>query len=346
MSSLEGLLSTSQLQLLQPFLRSRVGIVVTTFIVVGVVLAVFGANPIRIYFEMFEGAFGSVNSIAETLVYATPILLTSLAAIVCFRCGMWNVGAEGQLYLGAIAAVGLGFNSMGLPGPLVLPVMALGAFAAGAAWGAVPGFLRVRFGANEVIVTIMMNFLAMILATYLITGPWASGATPITRPIVPAGYLPILIPGTRLHVNLFGAIAAATILAVVLNRTVLGYEIRAVGHNPRAARVVGIPVARVIVLSFLISGGVAGFAGFNEVAGIQHALPDQISPGFGFTGIEVALLANLDPAWAMVSALFIAALNVGAAAMQRVVGVPVALVWVIEGFILLALLASGALRRL
>jgi ABC-type uncharacterized transport system permease subunit len=345
MSYSESAAVTPLLQFLEPYLRSRLGIIIMAFVVVGLVLLAFGADPLRIYAEMFKGAFGSLNGVAETLVYATPILLTGLAAIVCFRCGMWNVGAEGQLYLGAIAAVGLGFNRMGLPGPILLPVMALGAIAAGAAWAAVPGFLRTRFDANEVIVTIMMNFIAMILATYLIGGPWASGATPVTKPIAEVGYLPILLPGTRLHVNLLFALAVAAVLSLMLNRTALGYEIRAVGLNARAARVAGIRVDRVIIASFLISGGVAGIAGFNEVAGIHHNLPDHVSPGFGFTGIAVALLANLNPAWAVASALFIAALNVGADAMQRAMGVPVALVWVIEGFILLALLASGALRR-
>ena len=327
------------------FLRSRIGIIIGAFAAVGLVLMMFGANPARIYWEMAEGAFGSLNGVAETLVYATPILLTGLAAIVCFRCGMWNIGAEGQLYLGAIAAVGLGFNRFGLPAWLLLPIMAFGAFASGALWASVPGLLRTRFGANEVIVTIMMNFLAAILATSLISGPWASGATPVTKSIAAAGYLPILIPGTRLHANILLALASAVILWVVLNRSVLGFEIRAIGLNPRSARVAGIRVDRVIVMSFLISGGVAGLAGFNEIAGVHHNLPEHMSPGFGFTGIAVALLADLNPAWAIVSAVFIGALNVGADAMQRATGVPVALVWVIEGSILLALLASGALRR-
>jgi ABC-type uncharacterized transport system permease subunit len=345
MSVSETMAAAPLLQALKPYLRSRVGVVVASFVVVGFLMLAFGANPLRIYLEMFKGAFGSLNAAAETLIYTAPILLTGLAAIVCFRCGMWNIGAEGQLYLGAIAAVGLGFNKMGLPDPIVLPAMVIGAFVAGALWAAVPAILRTRFGANEVIVTIMMNFIALILATYLISGPWASGSTPVTKPIVEAGYLPILIPETRLHVNLLAVLAVAAVLWVVLNRTVLGYEIRAIGFNPRAARVAGIPVARVIVTSFLISGGVAGLAGFNEVAGIHHNLPDHISPGFGFTGIAVALLANLDPAWAVISAIFIGALNVGADSMQRATGVPVALVWVIEGLILLSLLASGALRR-
>jgi general nucleoside transport system permease protein len=337
--------AASPLQALKPYLRSRVGVIIISFMVVGFVVMASGIDPVRVYVEMLKGAFGSENAIAETLVYTSPILLTGLAAIVCFRCGMWNVGAEGQLYLGGIAAVGIGFNTIGLPAPLVLPAMALGAIAAGAVWALVPALLRIRFSANEVIVTIMMNFLALVLSTYLISGPWASGSTPITKPIIEDGYLPVLLPGTRLHVDLFIALAAAAVLWIVLNRTVLGYEIRAVGLNPRAAQVAGMPIARLIVASFLMSGAVAGIAGFNEVAGIFHAMPDHMSPGYGFTGVAVALLANLDPGWAVVSALFIGALNVGADSMQRAIGVPTALVWVIEGLILLTLLASGALRR-
>jgi simple sugar transport system permease protein len=209
----------------------------------------------------------------------------------------------------------------------------------------VPAFLRIYFNANEIIVTIMMNFLALILAAYLISGPWASGVEPVSAPIAPEGFLPILIPGTRLHANLLLALAIAAAVAFLLDRTVLGYRIRVIGQNPRAARVAGMPVERVIFLSFVLSGGVAGLAGFGEVGGIHHKLPDGLSPGYGFTGIAVALLAGLNPLWSVVSALFLAALNIGADAMQRRIGVPVSFVWVIEGFILLSLLASGALRR-
>ncbi len=223
--------------------------------------------------------------------------------------------------------------------------MAIAAFLAGALWGMVPGFLKIRFGANEVIVTIMMNFLAVIFATYLISGPWASGVNPVTKPIVPQAYLPILITGTRLHGNLIVAVVAALFVYWLLNYSIFGYQVRAIGHNLRAARVAGIPVEKISLLSFVLAGGVAGLAGLGEVAGIHHNLPDQLSPGFGYTGIAVALLANLNPLGAIVSALFLAALNVGANAMQRAIGVPVALVWVIQGFILLSLLASGMAKR-
>jgi simple sugar transport system permease protein len=320
-------------------------IILGSFLFGGIFLLFFGINPLTVYGEMLVGAFGSLNGLAETLLYATPILLTALATILSFRCGVWNVGGDGQLYLGAFATVGIGFNTFGLPSAALLPMLAIGAFIAGGLWAAIPAVLRIRFNANEIIVTIMMNFLALILAAYLISGPWASGVGPVTASIAPEGYLPTLIPGTRLHANLLVAAAAVLAVAFLLNRTVLGYQIRAVGQNPRAARVAGIPVKRVVFLSFVLSGGVAGLAGFGEIAGIHHKLPDGLSPGYGFTGIAVALLANLSPIWSCVSALFLAALSVGADAMQRRVGVPVSFVWVIEGFILLSFLASGALRR-
>jgi general nucleoside transport system permease protein len=315
------------------------------FVVAGAFLAVFGVNPFSVYKEIAIGAFGSLNGLSETLIFLTPILLTALAAIVSFRCGMWNVGGDGQLYLGAIVTVGLGFNSIELPSSVLLPILAVGSFAAGGAWAAIPAFLRIRFNANEIILTIMMNFLALILAAYLISGPWASGVEPVSASIAPQAFLPIIMPDTRLHANLLIAIAAVFLVAFVINRTIFGYRIRVIGQNLRAARVAGIPVERVMFLTFVLSGGLAGLAGFGEIAGIHHKLPDGLSPGYGFTGIEVALLAKLKPAWSVLSALFIAALNIGADAMQRRVGVPVSFVWILEGFILLSLLASGILRR-
>jgi general nucleoside transport system permease protein len=320
-------------------------IIICAFVAAGIFLLPFSIDPFVVYADILVGAFGSLNGLAETLLYMTPILLTALATVVAFRCGVWNVGGDGQLYLGAIATVGLGFNVLGLPSYLLLPLLAVGAFIAGGLWAALPAFLRIKFNANEIIVTIMMNFLALIFAAYLIGGPWASGVEPVSAPISRSGFLPILIPGTRLHANFLVALAATAAVAFLLDRTVLGYRIRVVGQNPRAARVAGMPVQGVVFLSFVISGGLAGLAGFGEVAGIHHKLPDGLSPGYGFTGIAVALLAGLSPRGSLLSALFLAALNTGADAMQRRVGVPVAFVWVIEGFILLALLASGALRR-
>ncbi|HJZ20589.1 MAG TPA: ABC transporter permease, partial [Bradyrhizobium sp.] len=275
----------------------------------------------------------------------TPIIFTSLSVILAFRCGLWNIGADGQLYLGAIVAVGLGFGSLDLPPVLRLPLMLAGALAAGAAWGAVPAMLRLRFGANEVIVTIMMNFLAVTIATWLIGGPWASGITPATKPIVPAGFLPVLIPGTRLTADFLIALVSAAALAFLLRRTVFGYRLRTVGANLDAARYAGMKVDQIRFLAFAGAGALAGLAGFGQVAGIYHDLPNGLSPGFGYSGIVVALLARLDPLWAVVVALALGALNVGAGGMQRALGVPVSLVAVMEAVLILLILGTRLLER-
>lgn len=320
-------------------------LVIATLVLSSLLLIVSGVNPLRAYFEILAGAFKSVGTVAESLLYAAPVILTALSAILCFRCGLWNIGADGQLYLGAIAAVSIGFNYIHLPNPLVLPVMALGAFVAGGAWASVPAALRLWAGASEVIVTIMMNFIAITLATYLLSGPWASGIIPATRPIVSAGFLPVLIPGTRLHLNILVAVGAAVCLSFVLRYTVFGYRVRTIGQNAKAARYAGVPVNRVMFTSFVCGGGLAGLAGFGEVAGVYHDLPDGLSPGFGYTGIVIALLAKLNPIWAVLVAYLLSALAVGGGGMQRAIGVPVSLVTIIESLLILLVLASRLLER-
>ena len=329
----------------QRALALGVGLVALSLGVTALALLATGVNPLRAYAEILRSAFGSVGALSEDLVYATPIILTALSAILAFRCGLWNIGADGQLYLGAIAAVGVGFDRFHLAGPVLLPAMALGAFLAGGAWAALPALLRLRFGASEVIVTIMMNFLAVTIATWLIGGPWASGVTPATAPIVSAGFLPVLIPGTRLSANFLVAVAAAALLAFGLQRTVFGYRVRTIGLNLDAARYAGMPVDRIRFLTFAGAGGLAGLAGFGEVAGIYHDLPNGLSPGYGYTGIVVALLARLGPLQAVVVALALGALNVGSGGMQRALGVPVSLVSIMEAVLILLLLATRLLER-
>ena len=326
-------------------IATAVGLTLLVAALCAVLLAVTGVNPLRAYLEIVRGAFGSPNAIAECLVYATPITLTALSVILCFRCGLWNIGADGQLYIGAIAAVGVGFNTMNLPGALVLPAMLVAGFAAGAAYAAIPAFLRLRFGSSEVIVTIMMNFLAATFAIYLIGGPWASGITPATGPIVSSGVLPIIIPGTRLSAGFIIALLAAGILSRVLSSSVFGFQVRTVGQNINAAKYAGIRVNRTMFLSFAAGGGLAGLAGFGEIAGIYHNLPAGLSPGFGYTEIVVALLAKLNPVRAVVVAFLLGALNVGADSMQRALGVPVSIVAIMEGLLILLILAARLIDR-
>jgi ABC-type uncharacterized transport system permease subunit len=218
-------------------------------------------------------------------------------------------------------------------------------FAAGAAYAAIPAFLRLRFGSSEVIVTIMMNFLAATFAIYLIGGPWASGITPATGPIVSSGVLPIVIPGTRLSASFIIALLAAAILSRVLSSSVFGFQVRTIGQNINAAKYAGIRVNRTMFLSFAAGGGLAGLAGFGEIAGIYHNLPAGLSPGFGYTGIVVALLAKLNPVRAVVVAFLLGALNVGADSMQRALGVPVSIVAIMEGLLILLILAARLIDR-
>jgi simple sugar transport system permease protein len=321
------------------------GLLAAALAATALLLALLGANPLLAYGDILAGAFGSVSGLTEDLVYATPVILTSLSVILAFTCGLWNIGADGQLYLGAIAAVGVGFNGLGLPAPLLLPAMAAAALLAGALWAAIPALLRLRFGASEVIVTIMGNFLAVTLATYLIGGPWASGITPATRPVVAAGFLPVLVPGTRLNAGFVIALAAALLLSFLLRRTVFGYRVRTIGQNADAARYAGMPVGRVMFAAFALAGALAGLAGFCEVAGVFHNLPNGLSPGYGYTGIVVALLARLGPGRAVTIACGLAALNVGSGSMQRSLGIPVSLAAILEATLILLVLAVRMPQR-
>lgn len=303
------------------------------------------ADPLLAYKFLFLGAFGNVNGVAEVFVKATPLLLAGLGVAVAFRCGIWNIGAEGQLYVGAVAAAGVGIFLQGPPAYATLPLVILSGFAAGAAYGAIPGLLKVRFGANEIIVTIMLNYVAVFLTGYLVNGPWLEpgGFVPKSADITRASRLPVLIAGTRLHAGALVALAAAAALSLFLYRTIWGYRLRAVGANPEAARFSGIRVNRQVVMSMVLGGALAGLAGAGEVAGVHYHLVDDLSPGYGYTAIVVALLGKLHPLGLIVAAFFFAALQVGSESMQRSTGMHMAAIFIIEGLIVLFLLGTRLL---
>jgi simple sugar transport system permease protein len=295
----------------------------------------------------WQGAFGDWEAIAETLVQSTPLIFTGLAVTVAFRCRVWNIGAEGQFFAGAMAAVWVGLTFGDLPPAVLFILTILGSFLAGAAWGLVPGWLRARYRTNEVVVTVMMNYIIQYILSYLLSGPWRdpnsfflqTAATP------ESAYFPRLLAGTRLHAGFALALLAAGLIYILLWKTVLGYEIRAVGNNTWAARYKGINVTLVIVLVMAISGGLAGLAGGSEVAGLHHRLRLDISTGYGFTGIIIALLARLNPVAAILAAVFFGAVVNGSTGMQIVTGVPVALVYAVQGLTLIFVLASDTLSR-
>ncbi len=318
------------------------------FVAVGVVFAVKGVNPLYALWKILAGSFGSLYGISETITKAIPLILIGSGLTLAFRAKFWNIGAESQLLMGAIFATWIGLNlGPRLPGWMVIPLMFLVGFLGGAIWGALPALFKVRFGVNEVISTLMLNYVAAEFLNLLIVGPW-KGITqqgfPYTDDLPPSATLSV-IPGTRIHyLTLLIALACAVILFFLVHSTKFGYELRVVGENPEAARYAGIDFFRTTVTLMVISGGVAGLAGVGETAGIHHHLtyPGVISAGYGFTAIIVAWLAKLNPLASIVSALFFAGILVGGDAIQISLGLPAATVHVFNGVLLFFLIMGDA----
>jgi general nucleoside transport system permease protein len=308
-----------------------------------------GFHPATAAAAMLRGTFGSPGVfLSVTLVRAVPLTLAGLAVALAFRAGIWNIGAEGQLYAGAIAGVWVGLNGGGWPAWALVPAVLIASAGAGALWALVPAFMRIRLGVGEVITTILMNFVAIYLVGFVVHGPLqeARGVFPQTDPIVEAARLPALLPGTRLHLGFALALALAGLLWLVLARSRFGFRLRAVGASPVAARVSGrIDEARVIGVAFLASGALAGLAGGVEVSGVTYALYEGLSPGWGYTAIAVALLAGLNPLAVVIAGVLFGALEGGAGAMQREAGIPAAWVTAVEALVILAVLAVDQLRR-
>lgn len=293
---------------------------------------------------MWMGAFGSWDAFTSaTLVRAVPLVLIGLGIAVAFRAGALNIGAEGQFYAGAIAATWVGLHAGGLPAMLAAGLLLVAAALAGLLWMVVPVWLKLRFGVIEVISTLLLNFVAVSLVSLMVQGPLQEleQIYPQSDPIAESARLPLL-PGTRLHAGLAIALVSGLILWVVFARTLWGFRLRAVGLGPRAAEISGrVDSQRVGAAALLISGAIAGLAGGVEVSGVSYALFQNLSPGYGFTGIAVALLGGLHPLGVVVSGILFGALEAGAGAMQREAGVPAVAVYVVEAVVIIvALLAT------
>ncbi len=293
-----------------------------------------------------RGAFGSSYAITSaTLVRAIPLALAGVAVALAFRAGVINVGAEGQLLMGAAAGCGVATAlPPGTPGWAALPAVLLAGSVAGGVWGAIPGWLRVRHGALEVISTIMLNFVALSVVGWLVRGPLqeATRINPQSASLPLGWQLPVLLPGTRLHAGVLVAVAVAVGCGWWLARTAAGFRLRAVGANPVAAAMAGeIRVAPTMLGAFVASGALAGLAGSVEYTGVTYALYENFSPGYGYTAIAVALLARLRPVAVLFSALIFGALSAGGNAMQRDAGVPSVVVNVVEATLILLVIAAG-----
>lgn len=315
------------------------------------ILQIAGANPWKTYAAMGKGAFGSSYALSETIVKSTPLMLCGLGVSVAFRMLFWNIGAEGQLAMGGFAAAGVALflpqRFPAMPSWLLIPLMGLAGFATGALWGLVPALLKVYTRTNEIIVTLMMNYIAVLWIEYLYYGPWKDPqgyGFPGSAPFPKAAWLPRW-PGTRVHLGLAFAVVAAALLWLILARTKWGYEIRVIGENPRAAVYAGISLTRNIVLVMALSAGLAGLAGMSEVAGISHRLQKGLTVGYGFTAIIVAWLARLDPWGVLLVAVLMAGLLVGGDQIQITMGLPAAVAPILQGAILFFMLGGALLTQ-
>lgn len=310
-------------------------------------IAASGANPLDAYKMMFRAAFGSVNGMAEVLVKATPLILAGLGVAVAFRTGFFNIGAEGQLYMGGLAATTVALFLPGVPGFLRVVPAVLAAFVAGGVWAFLPALLKSTLGISETINTIMFNYIALMIVGIAIRGPLqdTTDYQPQSMLIGESGTLPILIRDTRLHLGFVLALVCAAAVWFVMNRTTTGFEMRLTGLNRRAAYCVGMPVTKSLIMSACLSGGLAGLAGMGEVLGVQHRLLEGISGGNGYTALLVALLAQNNPVLVVVISVVLAALQVGAGSMQRMMGVPSSIVSILTGMIVLLVLCRDIFKR-
>jgi len=307
-----------------------------------------GASPAAAFALFVKGSVGSKFAISETLTRTIPLVFTGLAAAVAFRAKLWNIGAEGQLYAGACMATLLGTGTVHLPPWAMIPFL----FVAGALAGGLlllgPTLLKTRLAVDEVVTTLLLNFIVLLFVNWLVFGPWKDPMAmgwPQAEPVIDAAVLPPLLAKTRLHLGLFIAIASAVGVWALMKYTTWGYEIRAVGYNQKAATFAGIPVNRVILRTALISGGLAGFAGVSELCGLKGYLTLDLSPGFGYSGIVVAMLAGLHPLGVTLSALFIAMLSIGADSMSRSLNISNYIADVATAVSLLAVLLSMLFSR-
>ena len=325
---------------LEKYLSYVLGIAASVALFSAILLA-FGYNPITSIEGLVSGSFGSTFLASETFVLMAPLLLAALAFLVAFRARFYNIGVEGQLYIGALAAYLVGSQLGGLPSAAAIPLVLLASMAGGTLWLALPLLMRIKLHVNEIFPTLVMNFIALDIVNWLTAGLIKDpNSGNLQTPVLPRStWLPVLIQGTRFNVGIIIAAAAAIAVYVVLYKTVLGYEIRASGANPRAAQSGGIDVSRSILAVGLISGGLAGLAGMVVVTGAEHLLAQNFSPGYGYQGIAVAALGTFHPLGALVASVLYAALSIGGESLQRsAAAIPIELIYVLQATIVLSVL--------
>jgi simple sugar transport system permease protein len=310
--------------------------IVAAFLIGGVVLAATGHSPFEAYGTMLVGAFGDIYGIGQTLTQATPILFTALAFLLAFKCGLFNLGAEGQLLMGGFFAAVVGISLNGLPVFIHLPLALLAGVLGGAIWGFIPAVLKAKLGAHEVITTMMSSYVALYVTSYFVNYPLkAPGWVSQTIPVAPSAELPRLLPVTQLSAAFILSIAAAMATVYLLEKTTIGYEIRAIGLNPAAAENAGISTKRGLILALVISGAIAGLGGAGEILGVHRRFIDGFSPGYGWDGLAVALIGGLNPLGSVVAAVFFGAIRSGGISMNVSIGVPLDIINVLQALVVL-----------
>jgi simple sugar transport system permease protein len=319
--------------------------IVAALVVGAVALIALQFDPVAVYEAMFINTVTETFGLTTTFVRGVPLILAGLAVYLPLRGGLWNIGAEGQLYVGAIAGTWIGLN-LGLPAVLLVPLMLLASLGAGAVWAGIPGWLRAKWDVNEIITTLLLTFVAIELNGYMVRGPMqgAEGNFPVTALLPEAARFP-LIPGTEVHIGILVALVAAAAVYALLRATRLGFEITFVGSNPDAARQAGMNSFYVYVFVLVAGGALAGMAGVAEIAGVQDRLRPDFSPGYGFTAIPIALLGRNGAPQVVLAGLFFAILFVGGFRIRTQFGVPSALVDVLQALIILFLITAEFVKR-
>jgi len=330
-------------------------LIITTFLSIlfgmilsGLLLLFLDKNPITAFGKLFSFLFRDGYTFADIFVKATPLIFTALAFAFTFKASLFNIGAQGQFYMGAVAALSVSHLLGGIiPGPVALIIIFLSSLLAGGVWGALVGFVKAKFNANDFLVSMMSVYIALAFMNYLLRTVLIESKHeyPQSDPILKDVFLPIFVNGTRLHTGFLMAVVIAVLCWIFLYKTTYGYRIRVVGMNPIAAKFAGIEAGRIYILAFLISGGLAGLAGFTEVNGVQHMLVQDFNTTIGAEGIGIAILANANPIGIIFGAILFGALKVGGSILGQTSGIPSSIIELMEGFVMLFVILSYYVRR-
>jgi len=314
--------------------------IIVTLILSAIPILIAGGHLWKSYYYLFYGALGTRFNLLETFVKSSPLLLTGLAVAFAFRAKFWNIGAEGQLLAGALTATALGVSLGGVPQPLVLPIIIIAGFVAGGIWASIPALLKTKLKVDDVVSTLLLNYVMIHIMGALLFGPLQQPGSswPRSSAIIKAACYPILLARSRFHMGILLSLFAVFVIWFINKKTTFGYRSKAVGVNVRAAHFGGINTTSVILWTALISGGLAGLAGVGELCAIQYRLIMDISPGYGYSGIVIAMLGNLHPVGVLFSSLFFSVIIVGAQTMSRMTGVPTYIAEVIQGMALMVML--------